>query len=126
MEQEEKLLSALIQYSNTLAIFIALITVIVSLVALVKDKRLNAILTGTIVFIRFPISKKFNSYRLTMQTLMRNCVVISAFASILLLGVFVAQYYNIKVNILFFKRIVAAAQIFALILFFIISPIFPK
>ncbi|MFQ5639958.1 MAG: hypothetical protein ACE5IR_18415 [bacterium] len=117
----EDLLSYLLNYSNTLAIFIALITVIVTLIALVKEQRLHAFLTIRIATIRLPGLNKLHTIRLTIQTLMKLCVLVSALASFTLLGLFISLFFRLQVNELLIKNAIAAAQIFSLFLFFAIT-----
>ena len=124
MQNEKELLSYLLQYTNVIAIFIAIITVVISLVALLKENHLQAVLTSAIFSFQLGWSKS-GHFRITLEWLMKSCIYLVTFGATLLLGVIVAEYNDMKIDFLFFKKIVATIQILVLLTFFTIALYIP-
>ena len=112
--EADQLLASLLVYFGILAVFI---TIIISLIALVRDKRADAILTAEIFSLK--VTKSI-IYRLRIRSILQLCVNLSVISSILLLLLCFIKLFRLAIDTYVIVLIFAFLTLFALFFFLII------
>ncbi|MCG8606787.1 hypothetical protein MJD09_17610 [bacterium] len=120
------LLAAIATYGSIIAVFFGIITVVISIVSLIEDRKLEVIITTVVFSLRFPGIEKTYNLGLTIRSLMRICIVVSTLSTISLLGLVVAEHMRWAMKFVEpAKQVIGGAQILALFLFMAIALYIP-